>query len=109
MATLCFSARDSETEATHFAAAHCSSGERNSRRDSAQKAGAGDVAVLEGIKQSIPSSMGRMGLFFRFFFECDSQYLLSQTLTSNQLDNDPKWNARPAPLFCRMGWGAVGW
>ena len=26
-----------------------------------------DVAVLEGIKQSIPSSMGRMGLFFIFF------------------------------------------
>lgn len=95
-------------EATHFAAAHCSSGERNSRRGSAQKAGAMDVAV-QGIKQSIPSSMGRMGLLYIYIFECDSQYLLSQTLTSNQLDNDHKWNARPAPLFCRMGWGAVGW
>ena len=96
-------------EATHFAAAHCSSGERNSRRGSAQKAGAGDGCGGAGIKESIPSSMGRMGPFFDIFFECDSQYLLSQTLTSNQLDNDHKWNARPAPLFCRMGWGAVGW
>ena len=36
-------------QATHLAAAHCSSGERNSRRGSAQEAGAGYV-VVEGIK-----------------------------------------------------------